>query len=711
MAPIRPDSIRQISHARVPRTYAARLRGALAGLCFGVVTTGVCAEQTYPRAETVISAQHLALALEPALRIVPAMATLLAGNAARVEIERDIALLYTALAADGLADSYWQKVQLDASASDDDEALGAALAARIESALGNGEYDLCEKLTAELLLLAQRSADRGLRASAEEYQGVLDRRRGQTISAAAHQQLALQLREQLGDAAGMAIALANLGTIARDRGDFAQALDFNLRSLDIRERIDVRLELAYRNLALLYRELDDRNTTQEYFSKALAAAEHYADPGYYAAVQGTYAGFLNDVHEYDSALAAESEALSISKALNNRPGLGFEHLESGRALLGLKRADEAQTHLLLALDIGRAIDQRELIVRSELLLADAALARGDQAHAHTLLDQAIARPELVRMKPQLAQAYELRDRLAESEHDMPTAHDYAHRYANLREELLGVRSTRQLAAVEVRKAREQAEQQLELAARTNELQTERLQHAHLERTYSIAAIVGLAAISLLFMFLFFGLRRLYRALAARNREIDTQRAALSEANRLLERQATALYQAAISDPLTGVYNRAHLLGQLKLMLAGCEVDERDMALLMIDFDNFKQINDQHGHLTGDRVLVETLRAIRGQLGPESLVGRFGGEEFIVAFTDRDMDASRQIAERLRRSVATAMATLMPELKSMTTISIGVALLSQLSSPRKLETLIDAADRAVYAAKAAGRNQVKGMHVA
>jgi diguanylate cyclase (GGDEF)-like protein len=664
-----------------------------------------------PRAKSVALAQSGAAWLEGNLRFLPDLAQTLGGISARVQAEQLLAQLYTALAAQPLADKYRQQAQADASASGNDSALGSLLIARIEAALGNGNYALGEKLTQELLQLSQRSTRVSWHAAAEEYQGVLDRRQGRTESAAAHAQLALDLRQRLGDRVGQAFSLTNLGTIAQDRGDFARALDYFLQAVQIREEIDSRLDIAYRNLALLYRELDDESITRDYFDKAIAAAARYADPGYYATVEGGYATFLNDTHHYDQALAAATDALSISTVLNNRPAIGFEYLESGRALLGMQRLGEAKKRLQMAFDIGMAINQREMIARSELALAETALADGDLITAHKLLDSASQRIETtqgdaLRLKPQLAQAYELRDHLAEAEHDSATAHEYTHRYAYLREELLGVRSTRQLAAIEVRKAREQTQQQLDLAARTNELQAERLDLGRRERMYDIAAIVGLTVVLAVFVFLFFSLRKLYRSLAARNREIESQRAALSVANERLEGQAEALFHAAITDPLTEVSNRAYLFDRLGVMLAECNDMQREMSVLMIDFDNFKQINDRHGHLAGDRILVETVRTIRSQLAPGSLIGRFGGEEFIVAFADRDARESRQIAERLRETVVSVMNELMPGLRPTPTISIGIALLSQMPPISKVDALIDAADRAVYAAKLGGRNQVR-----
>jgi diguanylate cyclase (GGDEF)-like protein len=656
------------------------------------------------RAQAVITATQLSRQADGALHLLPRIAWQLGGLRARIDADFTLAVLYASLSVDVLADGYWQAMNGDARAAGDDQARGVALIARIQTVLARGDYAAGHVLADELMQLARTGKNDGLTAAAEEYQGVFDRRRGSLDAALAHQTAALALRRKIGDPAGEATALTNLGTIARDQGDFARCLDYFLQALEIRERIDVRLDVAYRNVALLYRELDDTQTTQGYFAKAVDAAARYAQPGYYASVQGAYAGFLNDNREYDGALAAASEALAITEALGNRPSIGFEHLEVGRALLGLRRPDDAAPHFNDALAIGRELDQRELIARSELALAEIALAHGDLTRTHSLFDDVSPRLNAAGLRPYLAQAYDLRDHLAEAENDSATAHDFAHRYAGLRDELLGVRSSRLLAAIEIRQVREQSRQQLELAARTNDLQAERLELGRKERWYGIAAIAALFAIIAIFIALLIRLQRLNLALAARNEEVDRQRTALSNANRKLEQQARSLYQATITDALTGAHSRSHLLGELGKLLAECRKTRRDLTLLLIDFDHFKLVNDRYGHLAGDRLLVKAARIIRSELPPNCLFGRFGGEEFMIVFADRDEASSRQLAERIRRAVAENMAGIDPP----TTISIGGAMLRKMPTIDAIDLLIDAADRALYAAKQAGRNQVQGF---
>ena len=237
------------------------------------------------------------------------------------------------------------------------------------------------------------------------------------------------------------------------------------------------------------------------------------------------------------------------------------------------------------------------------------------------------------------------------------------------------------------------------------MQAARLEQQRLQHTFGIAIIAGLALLLAVVVWRWLDMGRLNRALNARNQQIEEQRSALTDANQRLERQADELYHAAITDPLTGIFNRGYLLRELDRRVADCARENRELALLMIDFDHFKRINDTRGHIFGDRILVAGVQTIRQWLEPDALFGRFGGEEFLIAIQDQGLDAVREFAERRRVRVAEDLAKLASESRNYATISIGIATLSQIPPPARLEDLLEAADQAVYAAKRAGRDRV------
>ena len=691
--------------AGVTSCHALGLTFSACLLSAGAFAAAADDSNAYPRALAAADSQRLAAAIErnvaPLTPAVPA----LVGPYGAVTFQRLLGGIFLALDSYANAENHLRRAHELATAVGDAEDAAAAAVDRGEIALLTGKYDRAEQLSKNLAQLATRANLPWAQAKAEEYLGVVARRHGHLDDAQAHAQRALALQRALGDEAGTATALSNLGTLARDRGDYATALDLFRQALAIRERSDDLLELTLRNLALIYRDLGDDTAARDYFTRALDVARRHGDSANYAATLGTWAGYLVDAGEFAPALAAAEESLAVSSAIGDRPSVGFDLLNSARALLGLGRPAEADTRLHDALAIGRELNQHEIIAHSQVSLAEAALDRGDAAEANKLLQAAFADPQTARYKPLMVEVNELREKIATAIGKPVQALHYAHAASALREELLGTRASRRLAALEGQYARQAADQQLALAAKENQLQSARLAQQHLQRNYVVIVACGFGAVAALLAWRFAGMRRLNRALATRNAEIEAQRAALGSANERLKQQTDDLYQAAITDPLTGVFNRGHLMRQLDARIAHCQRIGSDLALLLIDFDHFKQINDKHGHLFGDRVLVAGVQTLRQWLEPGDLLGRYGGEEFIVATATHDLATAHMLAERLRLRVAETLALFAADIQPPPTISIGIGLLSRLFAPMRVESLIEAADKAVYTAKMEGRNRV------
>ncbi len=159
---------------------------------------------------------------------------------------------------------------------------------------------------------------------------------------------------------------------------------------------------------------------------------------------------------------------------------------------------------------------------------------------------------------------------------------------------------------------------------------------------------------------------------------------------------------AITDPLTGLYNRRGLFELGRLEFARARRFGRPFASIMLDIDHFKRVNDTHGHPIGDVVLKTLAIRFQGSVREIDLVGRYGGEEFVFLLPETALDKAREIAERLRKTIAqTPIPTEAGELN--VTISAGLAMYDENTSD--LETLIARADQAMYVAKHKGRNRI------
>ena len=191
-------------------------------------------------------------------------------------------------------------------------------------------------------------------------------------------------------------------------------------------------------------------------------------------------------------------------------------------------------------------------------------------------------------------------------------------------------------------------------------------------------------------------RNLLRVMSGRVRNDNTHLQRSFHLQREYER-------AAKTDLLTGVHNRRWMDEMFPRQLARSERSGQSLALLMVDIDRFKRLNDTYGHLIGDVVLKATARRLTETLRPTDFLVRYGGEEFLAMLPGAGREAALTAAERLRTAIERAdFAAPEPKTLLKVTVSIGIAVLEP---PETMEHLIERADTALYQAKAAGRNAV------
>lgn len=166
----------------------------------------------------------------------------------------------------------------------------------------------------------------------------------------------------------------------------------------------------------------------------------------------------------------------------------------------------------------------------------------------------------------------------------------------------------------------------------------------------------------------------------------------------LRRSELTQRRAAILDPLTGLLNRTGLHERFAELREVAITRGRPLAVVVLDLDHFKAINDVHGHVRGDEVLVDTAYALRAALDEFELLYRMGGEEFLVFLPGTDLVEATRLAERMRNAVRMAQPAGLE-----VTVSIGVAAAS--GADIELGPLLAAADSALYEAKRGGRNRV------
>ena len=177
---------------------------------------------------------------------------------------------------------------------------------------------------------------------------------------------------------------------------------------------------------------------------------------------------------------------------------------------------------------------------------------------------------------------------------------------------------------------------------------------------------------------------------------------LEDSITLCRAESETLRRSLRFDTVTRVHSRAYVVQALAERLKISQESNEPLCVVMADLDHFKEINDTHGHLVGDQVLHDVATRMVTGARSSDIVGRYGGEEFLIIFEDATLDVARDLAERIRIRVL-ADPFIEDAQKLFVTLSLGVA---EARPEESAESLIERADQAMYEAKAAGRNRVR-----
>lgn len=386
---------------------------------------------------------------------------------------------------------------------------------------------------------------------------------------------------------------------------------------------------------------------------------------------------LSAMREFQAAIAAFERARRISSSLADRQGVAFSDMAICRSLIELGRPQAARPRCRNAERIFAASRSTDVLKQTRTYLAEMDLHDGEAPQALAILNQVLDHDGRD-MEPASARvAYRTRARA------YAAVHDYRRAYVNLEAYLERYRAeniARRLRLQQTVKERALAQEeiarnallqhQLELTREHETRQTQTL------RWVAAAGTAGLLVIILLSYILISNLRH--------------------------RRQ---LLRLATEDNLTGMPNRGRTVELATAALEAARSEHRPLTVAIMDLDHFKTINDRCGHASGDYVLREFARVSRGSLRSGDILGRWGGEEFLLILPDTTLDAALASVERLR---VLALAIQVPcadkEVQVRVTFSAGLATTAE--GARSLDEIIARADAALYEAKNEGRDLVR-----
>lgn len=534
-----------------------------------------------------------------------------------------------------------------------------------------------EAVLARMQAMVEAGGDPRWRAQWLHERGVLERKLGRFDEARALFVQASTLFHEIGDPVMEAREMNSIGNLDGRTGRFSDAVAMHSDALTMARKAGDKAETArsLRMLGVLYLNLDDEELASRYLLEAL---EHVEERNRREAIalHGELIGTFTRLEKLTEAEVHGQQAVRLAELSGSHPNRvnAFTRMADLRLLQG--RIDEAEQW------VARANESRDHVaVRDRSLIG---ISRMRVLAARDRTTEALKEADAV-----LADVRDLGDRILErsvldlmSELQLragDAASAFATRKAHqkLDKELAIDVAARRIALLESSLERERAKTERELLQRDNDIQALRLNR---QRLIAIALFVGLATVLVVSALLY----ARYRSTLRHRNELRASR--------------DALERVANTDALTGLANRhaaARALGERLGRIP------EPLTVMLLDLDEFKRINDSHGHQAGDAVLQEAATRMRAALPEDALLGRWGGEEFIAILDGVPGREPASVAEAMRAALAAAP-VLFDGTPIPVTVSIGVATAFAADG---IDTLLAEADAALYRAKGAGRNRV------
>lgn len=524
------------------------------------------------------------------------------------------------------------------------------LEARIEILRDLGRIEEARSEVRVMEALAGQIRDPILQGRASRMNGTLLAESGDIAAAMEAFLTARLFYQEAGDSQGeLAAVTGNIGTAYAFVGEYERAWPYFKESVELARGIgdELRELRALTNLALVTSRLEGSEAGLPFQRQALALAEERGETDLVIYQLGGLCSSLIGTGNEQALAEAEAvcqRALRLTRRSGHARPMAEIHLHLGNLRLAQDRIDEALKEFELALEL------------SEDTIPTIAL----EAHQ------------------QLAKVNDMTG-------DHATALQHHRRMVNLREEMFAEERRQMVAELDARYQLGERMQRIERLQVEAELKALQLQR----RTWVLIGLAAALALTLALVLMawrgYLIKSRLESQLAARNRELEQALATISKLAR--------------EDPLTGLINRRAFVDIANREMARSKRIGTGLVLAIGDIDYFKRVNDQHGHQAGDEVLVELATRLKAGLREVDVVGRWGGEEFMLLLPDATPDDAVSAIERLRHAIAHSPVQVGAHRLNVT-MTFGVAPVGD-----DLEVAMRAGDDALYQGKAAGRNRV------
>jgi|GEM_PF-4853551 len=622
-----------------------------------------------------------------------------ASEAEKPSILNDLAVAYLDVSPKDALPYAHQAVEISERQGNDRQAA-AALKTIGVAHIYLGNYVEAAEFTERCLALARQKNFNDLVSACLNNLGVIYRYRSDYRKSLEYYFEALALMESQGNQRLLGLAHNNIGAIYYFWGDYNKALEYYFQALRIREEIADRAGIAdtLNNIAVIYDEMKQYPLALEYYQKSLHLFEELNDQrGIVNPLNNMGVIYYACFQDYDTSLEYHQRALKIRREIRDRLGEAVSLNNIGNLYRARGDNETALRYYLQAMRLKEELGEKAELAVSLRDIGDLYRERGRYPQALEYTRRALTLAEEVESVKDIRLACRDLSEIHAAMGDYARALEYYKRYNELENRMLSEETAGTLARLQAGKALEGKEKEIEL------LRREQASQRHL-RNFLVVTSLLVIGISLLLFNRYRLKQRSNRQLQAKNEEIQAQKEKLEALNAILEKRNKEYYISSIIDPLTEIYNRAYILDALNKEFSRSRRHAVSLAVIFMDLDHFKTVNDRHGHRVGDFLLQRIAGHIREEIRVEDVLGRYGGEEFLLLLPNSDLAAAQRVAGKIRDKIERTVYHY-GEVPLSITISQGIADLDH-HQPRSAGELLEMADAALYQAKEAGRNRTE-----
>ncbi len=466
---------------------------------------------------------------------------------------------------------------------------------------------------------------------------------------------ALKIRERLGETNRIAATLNTIGSIHNKLGNFEDALGFYLRSLEL---LETNFEPSAKistliNIGVIFDKLKNYEMAQEYYLQSLQLAQNAGDKNAISIVLINLGSHFLIIKDSKKALSYFLDALELKEELGEKPGISYCLNNVGLLYFQMKNYDKALEYYMESLRIKEELADLKGIAGTLMNIAMVQVELKDYDEAEALLRRSGDMAKKIESKELMSEVYLGFADIYAAKGDYKKALENHKTFSNFKDELFSEEMSRRIAEMQVKYETEKKERD---------------------------AVI-------------------YRL---KNVELAKANDTISKKNEELTKAYQQMEELARTDPLTKLFNRRETQRRIDEEVEKYRSGKAVFSLFLCDIDHFKLFNDNYGHDCGDYVLLEISNLMRKVLRDSDVIGRWGGEEFLILLPETGLDLAMQVAETLRAEVEDARYKFGGK-QLKVTMTFG---LSVFSADMTSDECVKNADIALYEGKESGRNCVK-----